>query len=49
MPAGGGVLQAPQKGTLAGQPVTMELVTMEQAAIPPWYYYDKVGDPIALL
>jgi hypothetical protein len=49
IPAGGGVFYKHLKGTLAGQPVTMELIGHGAGRYSAWYYYDKVGDPIALL
>ncbi|MBO9152754.1 DUF3298 domain-containing protein [Chitinophaga sp. GCM10012297] len=49
IPAGGGVFYKHLKGTLAGQPVTMELINHGKGRYSAWYYYDKVGDPIALL
>lgn len=36
------------KGTLAGQPVTMQLIKSGAQQYEGWYYYDKVGDPIPL-
>lgn len=47
--AGSSVFYRHLKGTLAGQPVTMELIGHGEGKYSAWYYYDKVGDPIALL
>ncbi|RPD40274.1 DUF3298 domain-containing protein [Chitinophaga barathri] len=34
------------KGTLAGQPVTMNLASFEENNLDGWYFYDNVGEPI---
>lgn len=36
------------KGTLAGQPVTMQLIRSGEKQYGGYYYYDKIGDPIGL-
>ncbi|MGE7778016.1 DUF3298 domain-containing protein [Chitinophaga sp. NPDC101104] len=36
------------KGTLAGQPVTMQLVKYAPGDYEAWYLYDKKGEPIGL-
>ena len=49
IPAGGGIFYKHLKGTLAGQPVTMNLIHHGGGRYSAWYYYDKIGDPISLL
>lgn len=36
------------KGTLAGKPVTMHLLRSDDNVYDGWYYYDSIGEPIAL-
>ncbi|WP_109696134.1 DUF3298 and DUF4163 domain-containing protein [Chitinophaga deserti] len=36
------------KGTLAGQPVTLQLIKYNPGKYEGWYVYDKVGEPIGL-